>query len=200
MGLVNFSYALYDQEAWIGEMMTHLADLTLAVIEKVLVPLDVPIDHGQWWEDMAYNNGPLISPDHVRRLMLPNFRRVNDALRQLGVPVISIDSDGNCEKLIPVWLDSGINCVFPNEVAAGSDVVALRREFGRDLLLMGGIDKRALAQDKQAIREELDRRLPLVAEGGYIPEIDHAVPHDIPFENYCYYRELLASECARYLR
>ena len=170
------------------------------MIEKVLVPLDVTIDNVQWWEDMAYNNGPLISPDHVRRLMLPNWRRVNDAMRRFNPQVISLDCDGNCEKLIPIWLEAGVNCVFPNEVAAGSDVIALRREFGRDLLLMGGVDKRALSQDKQAIREELDRRLPLVAEGGYIPEIDHAVPPDIPFENYCYYRELLTSECARYLQ
>ena len=200
MGLVNLSYALYDDEDWIREMMDHLADLTLAMIEKVLAPLDVPIDNVQWWEDMAYNNGPLISPDHVRRLMVPNWRRVNDAMGRFGARVISIDSDGNNEKLIPIWLDSGINCVFPNEVAAGSDVVALRREFGRDLLLMGGIDKRALAQGEEAIREELDRRLPLIAEGGYIPEVDHAVPPDVSFENYCIYKKLLVSECARYLQ
>jgi uroporphyrinogen decarboxylase len=182
------------------EMMDHFADLTLSVMSRVLDALDVPIDHAQWWEDMAYNAGPLISPKHVRHLMLPGYRRVNDYLRKRGVDVISVDSDGKIDALIPIWLDSGINCMFPNEVAAGNDVFAMRAKYGRDLLLIGGIDKRALAEGKPAIRQELERRLPLVTQGGYIPEIDHSVPHDISFEDYQYYHRTLQEESLRYLR
>jgi len=200
MGLTGISYALYDDEAWVREMMEYLTELTLSVLHRVLDPLDVPIDHAQWWEDMAYNKGPLISPAHVRRLMLPCYRRVNDYLHQRGIDVINVDSDGNLNELIPLWLEVGINCIMPIEVAAGNDVAALRAKYGRDLLMIGGIDKRALAKGKEAIREELAQRLPVVAQGGYIPEVDHSVPHDISFENYMYYHELLSQECAHYLR
>jgi uroporphyrinogen decarboxylase len=131
--------------------------------------------------------------------MVPNYRRVNDELRKRGTDVIGVDSDGNLDLLIPLWLEAGINCVFPIEVAAGNDVAAMRREYGRDLLMIGGIDKRALARGKEAIDEELARRLPVVAGGGYLPAVDHSVPHDISFENYTYYAERQAHECARYL-
>jgi uroporphyrinogen decarboxylase len=73
------------------------------------------------------------------------------------------------------------------EAAAGMDVVDLRRRYGRDLLMTGGIDKRVLAKGRRAIDEELAYKLPVAEQGGYIPTIDHAIPHDVPYENFVYY-------------
>ncbi len=199
LGLTDIAMALYEDEAWVEEMMTHLADLYISIIKNVLDALNVPIDFAVWWEDMAYNQGPLISPQHVARLMVPNYRRVNDELTKRGIDIIMVDSDGNCEKLIPHWLVSGINCVFPNEVAAGNDVVRLAEKYGKDLRLIGGIDKRVLARDRLVIQEELQKRLPLVARGGYLPCVDHSVPPDIPFENYKYYMDKQISMCDKFL-
>ena len=56
-----------------------------------------------------------------------------------------LDSDGNVEELIPCWLEVGINFIYPMEVAAGMDVVALRRQFGKGLLIGCGMEKRILA-------------------------------------------------------
>jgi len=100
-----------------------------------------------------------------------------------------VDSDGNVEQLIPLWLESGINGVYPMEVAAGMNVAKLRSQYGRDLVMTGGIDKRTLAKDRKAIDEELARRLPVAERGGYIPHLDHAIPHDVPYENFAYYWE-----------
>jgi uroporphyrinogen decarboxylase len=72
------------------------------------------------------------------------------------------------------------------------DYQDLRREFGRDLRLIGGIDLDALRQGKEAIRREVDEKVPpLLAEGGYIPMLDGRVRVDIPFENYVFYNRLL---------
>ena len=84
-----------------------------------------------------------------------------------------------------VWLECGINLLMPMEVAANMDVVQLRREYGHDLLMMGGFDKRILASDKQAIKIELERIQPVIEDGGYIPNCDHGVPPDVSFENIC---------------
>ena len=58
---------------------------------------------------------------------------------------------------------------------------------------MGGtIDKRALAKGKEAIREEVMSKVPfLLEQGGYFPTVDHTVPMDVTFENYCYYINLM---------
>ncbi len=195
MGLMGLSYMLFDDENLVAEMMAHLADLSLSVVTGFLEAVGEPIDFGIWWEDMAYNKGPLISPQHIKKLMVPNYRRVNEYLYNKGIDIIGVDSDGRLDKIIPLWLEGGINFVYPNEVAAGNDVVALRKQYGRQMRLMGGIDKRSLAKGETAIRAELERRLPLIADGGYLPSVDHSVPPDISFDNYMNYLALYQEGC-----
>ena len=149
-----------------------------------------------FWEDMAYKTAPLISPDHARGYMLPRYRKVVDYLTGRGVPLIGLDSDGRIDSLIPVWLDAGINVLFPFEVQAGMDVLKVRKEYGRGLRLWGGVDKRALAKGPSAIDAELLRLGPLIDEGGYIPHTDHTIPPDVSYENYCYYMKRLGQECS----
>jgi uroporphyrinogen decarboxylase len=116
---------------------------------------------------------------------------VVEFVRSRGVEWVCLDSDGRVTSLIPVWMDAGIDLLYPFEVAAGMDVLAVRRQFGRELRLHGGVDKRALAAGPAAIDRELARLAPLVQNGGYIPGVDHSLPPDISYSNYCYYMERL---------
>ena len=67
------------------------------------------------------------------------------------------------------------------------DAVTLRQRFGRELRLMGGIDKRAMISGPDAIDAELVHVAPLCDEGGYLPWCDHHVPPDVPLTHYLYY-------------
>lgn len=190
MGMVNLSYALYDDPQWVDEMINTIADCILGVLEKIL-SFGGRFEAASMWEDMAYNSGPLISPSHFKKYLLPHYRRIADLLHKHEVDVIYLDCDGKIDTLIPLWLDAGINCMFPVEVGTwGSDPVAFRMKYGKDLLMMGGFDKHILSQGKHQIRTEIYRLLPLVEEGGFIPFPDHRVPPDVPYENYLYYIDL----------
>ena len=96
-------------------------------------------------------------------------------------------ADGNIQALLPLWLDVGLNCMFPYEVNAGNDVVQARKEFGRDLLILGGFDKFALFDSKEAVLAQFRRLEPVLADGGFIPHIDHRCPDGVSFEMYQYY-------------
>jgi uroporphyrinogen decarboxylase len=126
-----------------------------------------------------------------RKFALKYYRRVNDWLRGRGIKHIFLDSDGDVSTLIPIWLDSGINVLWPFECQSGMDVVKIRKTYGRDLVIMGGIDKRALVPGGEVMRQEVDRVMPLVEDGGYIPELDHSVPPDVSWPNFCDYVEYL---------
>jgi hypothetical protein len=189
MGLENLCIAFYEDPALVEAMMDHIADLIIAILDRVLQT--TTIEMYAFWEDMGYKGGSLLSPAHVRRYMLPRYRRVVEFVRSRGVELIGLDSDGDVSELLPIWLEAGINLVWPFEVQAGMDVVALRRQFGRDLRMTGGIDKRALAQGPAAIRRAVDAVMPLVADGGYVPALDHSAPPDISWANVCYYLEYL---------
>jgi uroporphyrinogen decarboxylase len=189
MGTENLSVAFHDQPKLVHEMMDFIADFTIEALRRAVE--DVDIDYFNYFEDFAYKTGPLFSPDTFREFLLPRYKRINEFLCSHGVEIITLDSDGNTEVLIPLMLEAGINGHWPLEVAAGMDPRKLRREYGRDLALSGGIDKRALARGRKAIEEEvLSKVPPLLEEGGYIPTVDHTVPPDVSYADFLYYMEL----------
>lgn len=187
MGMENLSLVVYDNPAWFEEMVSTVADCILGVLKNILES-GGKFDAASMWEDMAYNRGPLISPKHFKQYLVPHYRRISDLLHKYDVDVIYLDCDGKIDSLLPLWLETGINCMFPVEVGTwGGDPVAFRKKYGRDLLMMGGFDKHILAQGKPEIETEIYRLLPLVEEGGFIPFPDHRVPPDVSYENYLFY-------------
>lgn len=171
-------------------MIEYLEYFIIETIKKAVE--EIKFDFAHFWEDMACNAGPLVSPKIFKEFMMPHYKNVTEFLRKHGIDIITVDSDGNIEKLIPLWLESGVNGFLPLEVAAGMDAVALRKEYGKDVILIGNIDKGALARGKEPIRQEVMSKVPyLLSQGGYFPVIDHGVPPDVSFENYTYYLRLL---------
>jgi len=186
MGLERLLYAFYDDPNLIEDMMDTILNLELEVIKRTVK--DIKVDWVLLWEDMAYKTGPLISPAMFRKFMMPRYRQLTDLLHRNGIDIIFVDSDGNLNKLIPLWLECGINGFWPLEVAAGMDAVALRKEYGKDIILAGNMDKREFLKGTEAIREEVMSKLPFLLEtGGYFPSVDHLVPPDITLENYQYF-------------
>ncbi len=194
LGMERLSYLWHDDPAWLEEMLDVLVELFLHTAEALY--RDFTPDAVCFFEDMAYKNGPLVSPRHVRELLVPRYRAMTARLRELGVPFLFLDSDGNVEELIPLWLEAGIDGVMPMEVNAGMDVEVYRERYPR-LLLMGGVDKRALARGPEAIDREMEKVARVVAGGGYLPWTDHAVPHDISWDNFRYYAKRLKEVTGR---
>jgi len=185
MGPERAMCAFHDDPGLVHDMMEFNTVFMEQFMPRVVA--NTPVSAVYFWEDMAYRGGSLLSPRMFREFMVPRYRRLTDLARQLGVEMILVDSDGDISELIPLWLEAGINGMYPMEVAAGMDVVKLRREYGRDLVMTGGIDKRVLASDRAAIDAELKRTIPVTEKGGYIAHLDHAIPHNVPYENFLYY-------------
>lgn len=187
MGLEAITYVVYDDPAWFEEMVETITDCIVNVLEKALAS-GISFQACGMWEDMCYNAGPLLSPENFKRFLVPHYKRITNLLKRHGVDIVWTDCDGDIRHLAPLWLEAGVNCMFPIEVGTWKgDPLWFRREFGRDMLLMGGFDKHILAKDRKSIEEEIHRLTPLVDEGGYIPFCDHRVPPDVPLANYLYY-------------
>ena len=176
--------AFHTMPDLVHEIMDHITTVYLTVFEKVAQEVQVDVIH--LWEDMCYRNGPLISPRHWEEFLGPNYRRLKAFAREHDIPIISVDTDGDPDLITPPMIDAGVNLLFPLEVAAGCDVNAWQEKYPT-LGMMGGIDKRALAQGPEAIDRELARISPALERGRYIPALDHVIPDDVSWENYCYY-------------
>ena len=142
-------------------------------------------------EDMAYKSHPMISPEMTREYLLPSYQYWGELIRDAGVPVYAMDSDGYIADLIPIWIDAGINVCDPIEVAAGNDIAAYREQFGEKMGYRGGVDKRAMAKGGIVLEAAIERIRPVVESGGYIPGCDHGVPSDVSWPNFVHTVKLL---------
>jgi hypothetical protein len=188
MGLEAYSLAIHDDRRLVEDMAEHMLWWNMEMARNVF-DAGITLDFCYLWEDICCKTGPLFSPALMREVMVPRWKRFTDFLRRHGVPVILVDCDGNVEEFLPLVLEGGLNGLLPFEVAAGNDIGAVRRKYGRNLIIFGGIDKRALARGRDAIDAELARSAaPLLSQGGYFPMLDHYAPPDIPFEDFMYYK------------
>jgi len=186
MGVQTISIAFYKDPEWIAEMMDTFVDLWIKLIRRGLRTLKV--DFASWWEDMCYVRGPLISVRLFEEFMVPRYKKVVDALKEHGVEINILDSDGDITLLVPGWLEAGINVMFPVE-ARCTDIYKLRETYGQRAAFMGGVNKLALIQGREAIDKELERLIPLLGGGGFIPMVDHRCPPEVSYSTYLYYLE-----------
>lgn len=189
--LLDILYMIHDDPGLLREMTAFIADFSLRTIERALQ--EVEIDFALFREPIASPHAPVISPAHFRQFVLPCYRQIADVLRGHGVDILILDTYGQVRELIPMCLEAGVNGLWCGGTKlAGMDYVALRKEFGRDLLLLGGINVEVLTQDKKAIEAEIMRQVPyLLEQGGYVPFVDGRVRSNVSFENYAHYRALV---------
>lgn len=189
MGFEEFAVATLQRREWIAEMMEDMARMITGALREA-VGRGLRPDIGSGWEDICFNSGPICDIRLFEEVAVPMYRRITDELRRGDCDLARTDCDGNVRPLLPGFLRGGVNCMFPVEVNAGSDPVVMRAEHGKELRLMGGVDKMKLAGGKKAIERELLRLLPVVEEGGFIPHCDHRCPPTVRLDDYKFYLDL----------
>jgi len=190
MGVENMSYLMYDDPNVYADMVDTLAALTCWGIDQVVPRMATKPDMGFGWEDICGKSGPLVSPAIFKKCVAPGYRKIRTKLEEYGIKLLGIDSDGQVEPLVGHWLDAGVNIQFPVEIGTWqADPMQFRRKFGRELRIIGGLNKLELEKGPAAIDAEIERRLPLMQEGGFIVMPDHLITPGTSLENYQYYLE-----------
>jgi len=195
-GITGTSYIYADDGALYAEIVDTIGNLAVRVLEESL-KLCAPgmFDFAHFWEDIACKSGPLAIPSVFRALVGPHYRRITDMLREYGVEIVSLDCDGCIDALVPVWLENGVNTMFPIEVGTWEASIApWREQYGRELRGVGGMNKNVFSRDFDAVDAEIERLRPLIALGGYIPCPDHRIAPDAKWENVAYYTKRMREE------
>lgn len=187
MGEEMVAYACIDQPELVRDILETLRETVTKTLDRA--SRIVTIDQLGVHEDMAGKSGPLFGPSQVQAHLVPYYRPIWDMLAERGSKIFDIDTDGNVNAIMDDYLDCGLNHMHPMEPAAGMDIVACRRKYGRAWSFNGGLDKFALLKGPDAIDAELDAKLQpdLIEEGGIAFGLDHRIPNGVPIENYRYY-------------
>ncbi len=186
--LEGMAYAIYDYPDMIEDMVETMCTMVEYALDQLLGEVEFDLAYG--WEDIAFKNGPLVSVDFFKSVVLPRYKRIGAKLREAGIDIWSIDCDGDVRPLIPCFLEAGVNCMLPFEVNSAGHPAEVLREYGKDLRIMGGVDKMVLARGPEAIKAYLETLTGWIERGGFIPFCDHRCPPDVKPEYYLYYLDL----------
>jgi len=184
----GLAYATYDYPEMVEDMVETRCQLIEDFLDQVLGKLD--FDYATGWEDICFKNGPIVSLSFFTDVVAPRYERIGRKLHAHGIDLWYTDCDGDVRPLLPGFLKAGINCLFPFEVNGCAHPAELLNEWGKDLRIMGGVDKIELGKGPAAIKTYMETLVPLVERGGYIPFCDHRCPPNVKPEDYLYYLDL----------
>ena len=192
-GIEPHFYAFYDYPELMGRITQDLCEFNMKAL-KALFEVMKP-DFVGYAEDMSYNHGPMISEEYFDKFMLPHYVRQNDFCHANGIKTL-VDSDGDVTVMIPWFIKSGIDGVYPLERQANVDINAIRREYP-EFIMLGGYDKMVMNKGEEAIRAEFERILPVMKSSCYIPSVDHQTPPGVSFEDYKIYIKVFKEYCEK---
>lgn len=184
----GLAYATYDYPDMVEDMVETCCQLVEDGLDALLPHFN--FDYASGWEDICFKNGPIVSVDFFKNIVMPRYKRIGAKLHAAGIDLWYTDCDGDVRPILPCLLEGGINCLFPFEVNGCAHPAELLSEYGKELRIMGGVDKIELAKGPEAIKVYLESLAPLVARGGYIPFCDHRCPPNVKQEYYLYYLDL----------
>jgi uroporphyrinogen decarboxylase len=167
---------------WVVDMAETHQMLVIDVLRRC-VELGMKPDGVLAADDLGSAHGPLMAPRMWVELFKPQVVRLGEFLHEQGI-AFWLHSDGAIGPLIDEFVDAGVEVLNPLEAKAGMDVVELRKRYGDRLAFYGNIDATKMAGPKPAIREELERKVPIARRGGYIFHSDHSCPPDVTLDRY----------------
>ena len=182
VGTERVLLALAEDPSWLMDMFEVELETDLALLEMVW-EAGYHFDCITWPDDMGYKLNQFFSLRTYRKVLKPFHRRAIEWAHARGIKA-HLHSCGDVRPFIPELLEIGLDALNPLEVKAGMDPLFLKREYGRDLVLHGGVN--AVLWDRPAeIQAEMERVIPaLMQDGGYIFSSDHSVPSTVSLEDF----------------
>jgi uroporphyrinogen decarboxylase len=182
MGYENICYALHDDPGLLTEVFRLSNEFFIEAARRSVAAGCV----GLWIsEDLGDSHRGFFKLADYRRLVLPPFAELADAVAGLGVPVL-LHSCGCITAFLDDLAGTKIRSIHPLQRTARMDLRTVKERYGRRFCLIGNIDSsRTLpygtpAEVAAEVREAIDIAAP---GGGYIVASDHSLHDGIPIEN-----------------
>jgi uroporphyrinogen decarboxylase len=137
-------------------------------------------------DDYAANENLIMSPQMFRQYIKPALERLVSTAKEYRPEIkVMLHSDGMIKRLLPDFIELGVDVVHPLEPLPAMDLPQIKAEFGQQLTFLGAIDiSRAMPGSRQDVIDEVKRRIgQLASGGGYILAPANHLQADVPPEN-----------------
>ena len=167
------------------EMLRRCGDFAVELAEEACRRF--PLDWLWTGDDVASQRSLVMSPDSWRRLIKPHLERCFQVGKAHGLPV-AYHCCGALGPIIGDLVEMGLDVLNPIQCnCPGMDPLELKRQFGRELTFMGGVDTQGLLPNGSV--EEVRRATRRLIDGmtsdggGYILAASHTIPPETPIDN-----------------
>lgn len=179
MGLVDFSYALFDNVNFIEHLLDSYIEWNIRVADEMT---KAGFDFLVAYDDIAFNSGPIMMPDAFRDIFLPRMKTFASTLK---LPW-AYHTDGDAARIFDDLVSMGMNAFNPFQPDV-MDIFEYKDKYGDKLCLWGNIDltytltRGTIAEVEAEVEEKLTRLSP---GGGYIMATsnsitDYCIPENI---------------------
>jgi uroporphyrinogen decarboxylase len=189
VGMVNCLMLMSLNEQLIGVLFDKMLELKLSFWEMALPQLGDVVDVISYADDYGTNESQLISPKMFREQIKPRLKILFGRIREL-VPHVKLffHSDGNLRPILPDFVELGVDILNPVQfTAAGMELTALKRDFGRDFAFWGGgVNTTGVLPfgSPQEVKDDVRRNIEALAPGGgFVFNTVHNILTDVPPEN-----------------
>ena len=195
-GFERALFDMMDNSELFHAIMERVTDFYVEQAKRTLAAAAGRIDLAFTADDIAGQEGLLLSIAMWEKHIKPYHRRLNDVLHSLGVKVV-YHSDGNVMSAVPGLLDQGVDVLQALQFSArGMDPVALKQAYGERLCFEGGISVQTTLPFGTAaeVRREVEERIAVLGRGGgYLLSPSHTIMPGTPPENVVAMLETAAS-------
>ena len=185
-GYAEWLEDLLLRPAFAEGLLERIADFWIAVSTRALREVGEFVDLVWFGDDIGTQKSTLIRPELYRQRIKPAHKRMVEAVKPFGKPVI-YHSCGAIYPLVPDLIDVGIDVLNPIQVSAnGMETSRLKKEYGKELVFWGAIDSQGVLPQGSPVevRAEVKRRIDdLGPGGGYVLAAAHNIQADVPPEN-----------------
>ncbi len=181
-----FSDLVGDQKL-AGALFDATSEITSARAAQILKEAGDLVDVVTFGDDLAFQTGPMVSPETYRRLLKPWHKRYFDTVKQHTGAFIRYHTCGSIAPLMDDLIDLGVDAINPVQVAADNmDTKMLKERFGDRVTFWGGVDTQRVLPDgtPDEVRAETKKRIEdLAPGGGYVLSAVHNILTGVPLEN-----------------
>jgi len=186
-GMERFLMDLLLDKRFAAALVHRIKEVQMGFYEAYLSAVGPYVDVVETGDDYGAQAGPLISPAVFSEIIAPARHELNRLIKHKAPQAkIFLHSDGAIFKLIPIFIEIGVEILNPVEPdVPGNDPAALKAAFGSQLVFHGHLDnKRALRGTRDEARAEVRRLFDGMGPGGgYIMAPTNHVQVDVPPQN-----------------
>ncbi|UCH64138.1 MAG: hypothetical protein JSU77_06895 [Fidelibacterota bacterium] len=175
---------------FMAALMDRILELHLRTINNLFREVDgAHVDVVFLSDDLAIDQGPMISPASYRELLKPRHRKLIETVKNHTDAKILYHSCGAVHHFIDDLIEIGVDAINPVQVTSqGMETSYLKESFGDRIAFWGGIDTRYILPQGSVdeVKIEVKRVIgDLAPDGGYVLNFVHNAQPDVKPENIC---------------